>query len=79
MDESSAQKLIDETIAIRTGQLEALSGKISRKRSFQLEEKIRQERAELETLLDIQKRKQTISDQYSFILDPAYFEQKLIT
>ncbi len=78
MNDTDASKLIDETLAARTGQLECLAGKISRKRSFRLEEKIRQERAELETLFDLQKRKREIRNQYSLILDSAYFEQKLL-
>jgi hypothetical protein len=46
---------------------------------YRAAEKIKQEEETLKRFLRIESAKQTVLADYSFVLDPAYFEQKFLT
>lgn len=46
---------------------------------YRTAEKVKQEEAHLRRLLRLENAKQTVLSDYSFVLDPAYFEQKFLT
>lgn len=52
---------------------------ISLKFYYQIKEKIVREQATARKLLKIEENKQEVLDKYSFILNPSYFEQKIIS
>lgn len=57
---------------------EQLQPFISLKFFYFLKEKITREQAAARKLLKIEENKQEVLDKYSFILNPSYFEQKLL-
>jgi hypothetical protein len=63
----------------RLAEAEQLQPFISLKFYYFLKEKIVREQAAARKLLTIEENKQEVLDKYSFILNPAYFEQKLIS
>jgi hypothetical protein len=63
----------------RLAEAENLHPFISLKFYYFLKEKIVREQALARKLLKIEENKQEILDKYSLILNPSYFEQKLIS
>jgi len=63
----------------RLAEAEQLQPFISLKFFYSLKEKIVREQAAARKLLKIEENKQEILDNYSFILNPAYFEQRLLS
>ena len=82
-DETSVRHLnkdgIDRLLQERMTQLAELSPAISRKLLFALEEKLQNEKLELESLGGLEEARLAHNARYSLILDPAYFEQELLT
>ena len=72
--EQQAQTILQE----RRQSLESLRSLIARKLYYRLEEKIKAEDESFRQLMDIQTGRKKILDQYTFILDTEYFEQKLL-
>ncbi|MCC7356821.1 MAG: hypothetical protein IT410_04410 [Candidatus Doudnabacteria bacterium] len=72
------QKQIDELYSQRLQSLDSLKAKISLKFYYIIAEKLQAEKKTLEALLNIAFTKKQDHDQYSFILDPQFFEQKFL-
>jgi len=58
--------------------LETIKPQISRKRYFNIEEKINNSEQRLRQILDWQEGRQSALSKYSFILDTHYFEQEFL-
>lgn len=67
-----------EICKIRQEALEGLKHVITLKFYHQITEKLSQEKLAFEKLLNLETAKQTVLSQYSFVLNPYYFEQKFI-
>jgi len=63
----------------RQADLETLKKWVGLKFYYRAAEKIKQEETSLKRLLRLEDAKQAILSDYSFVLDPAYFEQKFLT
>ncbi len=72
------QQHIDALYKERMQQLETLKGSISLKLYYVIAEKLETEQKTLETLLNIAHTKKQDHDQYSFVLDTQFFEQKFL-
>jgi hypothetical protein len=76
------KKLTDNTIQLlhttRSSDLGTLKNKISLKLFYAIQEKLNQEKQALEEILHKDSVKKQEASQYSFFLDPQYFEQKFI-
>ena len=59
--------------------LEQIKPWVGLKFFYRTTEKIKQEEVNLRKLLRLENAKQTVLSDYSFVLDPAYFEQKFLT
>jgi hypothetical protein len=55
--------------------LKNIQSSIGKKYYYRLEEKIDSEQAAFENILNLESNKQQILSEYSFILDPQYFDQ----
>ena len=81
--EPSSTEFTPEIAAVmfeeRLAETEQLQPFISLKFFYFVKEKIIREQAASRKLLKIEENKQEILDNYSFILNPAYFEQKLLS
>ncbi len=72
-------ELSDSMFQHRLKQAEDLRPFISLKFYYQIKEKIVKEHSMAKKLLKQEENKQEILDKYSFILNPSYFEQKIIS
>jgi hypothetical protein len=71
----SAQQMFEQRLA----QTEAMHPFISLKFFYQVKEKVIREQGMARKLLKIEEDRQEKLDQFSFVLNPSYFEQKLIS
>ncbi len=71
----SAQQMFEQRLA----QIEAMHPFVSLKFFYQVKEKIIREQGMAKKLLKIEEDRQEKLDQFSFVLNPTYFEQKLIS
>ena len=69
---------ISETFSQRHHDLETIKQWIGLKFYYRAAEKVKQEEAALRKLLDREEIKRSILSEYSFVLDPLYFEQKFL-
>jgi len=69
---------VAELFTSRQADLKTLHRWVGLKFYYQAAEKIKQEEQTLKRLLRLETAKQTILADYSFVLDPAYFEQKFL-
>jgi hypothetical protein len=67
---------IDSLYKHRKEQLESIKNHIYLKFYYQIEEKLKKEQQVLMDILDGKLGKKKVLAQYSFVLDPQYFEQK---
>lgn len=72
------QKQIDELYSERLKTLDSIKANISLKFYYVIAEKLQTEKKTLEALLNVAFVKKQDHDQYSFILDPQFFEQKFL-
>lgn len=72
------QTQIDELYSQRLQSLDSLKATISLKFYYIIVEKLQAEKTTLEAHLNIAFTKKQDHDQYSFILDPQFFEQKFL-
>jgi len=63
----------------RQNDLETIKKWVGLKFYYRAAEKIKQEEQALRRLLRLEDAKQSILADYSFVLDPAYFEQKFLS
>jgi hypothetical protein len=75
---SLSESVISDLFAARRQQLDTVKQWISLKFFYQAAEKVKREEAALRKLLDLEQAKQTILAEYTFVLDPVYFEQKFL-
>ncbi len=68
----------DSLFAQRIEQIEQLHPFVSLKFYYAMKEKIVREQATARKLLRLEDQKQETLDQFSFILNPSYFEQKTL-
>lgn len=73
------QQEIDGLYKERIQQLETIKDSIGLKFFYVITEKLQTEKKTLEKLLNVAYAKKQDQDQYSFILDPQFFEQKFLT
>lgn len=72
---------LDEALAIirhREEQLARVENFVSKKYLFKLEEKLKLEAQSLKELAGWYAEKEELSSRYTYVLDPQYFEQKLL-
>ncbi len=69
---------VAELYKARHTDLETMKKWVGLKFFYRATEKVKQEEATLKRLLRLETAKQTILADYSFVLDPAYFEQKFL-
>lgn len=69
---------IDSIIRSRKESLHSLQPSLSKKLYYSLEQRIEDEREQWYGLLNIATKKQATREQYSYVLDSFYFEQKLM-
>lgn len=72
------QQQIDSLTADLKQRAENIKSHISRKRFFNIEEKINSNQQRLGQILDWQEGRQNQLSKYSFILDTHYFEQEFL-
>lgn len=72
------RETIDQLFLDRNNELEKLKTNLSLKRFYAVSEKIDKEKQALIKLLDLQTNRDKILSEFSFVLDPAYFEQKFL-
>jgi len=70
---------VTELYQARHADLQTMKPWVGLKFFYRAAEKIKQEEATLKRLLRLETAKQTILADYSFVLDPAYFEQKFLS
>ncbi len=73
------QEQIDALYTERIGQLDTIKDSIGLKFYYAITEKLQSEKKTLEELLNVAYTKKQDQDQYSFVLDPQFFEQKFLT
>ncbi len=77
-DGSLSANTVAELYQTRQADLQTMKSWVGLKFFYRATEKIKQEEATLKRLLRLETAKQTILADYSFVLDPAYFEQKFL-
>jgi hypothetical protein len=78
-NESLSADALATLFQARRNDLAAIKKWVGLKFFYRATEKVKQEEASLKRLLRLETAKQTILADYSFVLDPAYFEQKFLT
>jgi len=77
-EQNSAQVSFEHVLKNRQEQLASVRGLISKKLFFSLEERLLEEKQTVNELLGFSNKQQSQKNRYTHILDPQYFEQKLL-
>lgn len=78
-DGSLTAEHVEQLYAVRRSDLKSIKPGIGLKFYYRAAEKIKQEEEALKRLLRLENAKQNILSEYSFVLDPVYFEQKFLS
>ncbi len=76
--EDLSEAKLAQTISHRQKDLESIKQWVGLKFYYRASEKIKAEEAALRKLLNREEVKRSVLSEYSFVLDPLYFEQKFL-